>query len=144
MDASWGLQLQLQAWPVPNRRIQPQHDELDSLSISSTFLSRSPEKGLLARVCTSQASTSDGSGRRRHQRQGSAGAQGGPSAQLGQPTRLENIHTLDPHSHAALTDLSSWLGPTHEIHEPALLTAAGGVDTKGRVRLEPKVGQALR
>ena len=24
MDASWGLQLQLQAWPVPNRRIQPQ------------------------------------------------------------------------------------------------------------------------
>ena len=23
-DAGWGLQLQLQAWPVPNRRIQPQ------------------------------------------------------------------------------------------------------------------------
>ena len=29
MDASWGLQLQLQAWPVPNRRIQPWHAELD-------------------------------------------------------------------------------------------------------------------
>ena len=24
MDAGWGVQLQLQAWPVPNRRIQPQ------------------------------------------------------------------------------------------------------------------------
>ena len=29
MDAGWGLQLQLQAWPVPNRRIQPRHAELD-------------------------------------------------------------------------------------------------------------------
>ena len=43
-----------------------------------------------------------------------------------QPTRLENTRTLDSHSHAALTDLSSWLGPTREIHEPALLTVAGG------------------
>ena len=43
-----------------------------------------------------------------------------------QPARLENIRTLDPHSHAALTDLSSWLGPTREIHEPALMTVVGG------------------
>ena len=42
------------------------------------------------------------------------------------PARLENIRTLDPHSHAALTDLAPWLGPTREIHEPALLTVVGG------------------
>ena len=53
-------------------------------------------------------------------RRGSAGARVGPSAQVTQSTRLENIRTLDPHSHAALTNLSSWLGPTREIHEPGL------------------------
>ena len=37
-----------------------------------------------------------------------------------QPARLENIRTLDPHSHAALTDLASRLGPSHEIRERAL------------------------
>ena len=37
-----------------------------------------------------------------------------------QPARLENIRTLDPHSHAPLTDLASWLGPNREIREPAL------------------------
>ena len=35
-----------------------------------------------------------------------------------QPARLENIRTLDPRSHAALTNLASRLGPTREIHEP--------------------------
>ena len=37
-----------------------------------------------------------------------------------QPARLENVRTLDPHSHAALTDRASRLGPSREMHEPAL------------------------
>ena len=68
--------------------------------------------------CTSQPCTSDGGGRRRRKRQGWAGTRGGPSAQVRQPARLENIRTLDPHSHAALTDLAPRLGSTREMHEP--------------------------
>ena len=93
-----------------------------------------PEHGLgcakpgsdLASKCTSQACTSDGGGRRWHQRQGCAGSRGKPRAHMRRPTHLENTRTLDPHSQAAVTDLSSWLGPTREIHEPALVTVVGG------------------
>ena len=62
-----------------------------------------------------------------------------------QPARLENIRTLDPHSHAALTDLAPRLGSTREMHEPGqhLLTVVGGVGTKDRVALEPEASQGL-
>ena len=53
-----------------------------------------------------------------------------------QPARLENIRTLDPRSHAALTNLSSRLGPTREMHEP-------GLTSDGSESLAPGPADAL-
>ena len=77
MDASWGLQLQLQAWPVPNRRIQPQHEELDSLSMTNWIL-----RTHLGRLTATAQIASEGEGSRAECVRGSSAAKN----DLGQPT----------------------------------------------------------